>query len=510
LAASRQFRSLARDATRFCAVGNNGSVASSPDGVTWTNQTGIADALTNSWNGLTYANGLFVAVGNLGEVMTSPDCVTWTERNAGRLVANPDTGITGFLSSVTFGNGLFVAVGEEPQNAGPTIGLIATSPDGTTWTQRDSSVPPDVGASFDAVAYGNGRFVVAGLRIDGGTNVVTSEDGINWSSLGSPFGRDFVGDIVYANGMFVAVGGRIWTSTDGITWTLRQDYRNLNRVAFGNGRFTATGNLGVILVSTDGIEWMQVASPTGHSLFGVAYAPAPLDRFVAVGDGVAAYSDGDEVVTVEASIDDVTLAEGDAGTTNAVFTVTLSQASTRDVTIDYTTADLSAVAGADYQPTTGTLTIPAGALTGNIVVPVLGDVLDEFDEVFAVILSGATEATIVDSQGRGTIANDDTPPAISIEGTIPAEGDSGTTPAVFTVRLSAPSGKMVEVDFATADGTATAGEDYVHSDGTLTFPIGATEATITVDILGDTIYEGSETFFLNLSNPQNATLAPKP
>jgi hypothetical protein len=512
LAASRTLRSVAWDGSRFCAVGNTGAIAESTDGVTWNNKTGPAPVTTNAWNAVAHGNGLFVAVGNFAEIMSSSDCATWTERNPGQSLT-PDAGITGFLSDLAFGNGLFVAVGEEQPDAGSTIGLIATSPDGITWTQQDSSLPVDVGVSLDAVGYGAGLFVAAGLRADGGTNVVTSPDGIHWTSRGSPFGaNEFVADIAYANGTFVAVGTRIWTSADGIAWTVRQDYRSLNSVAFGNGRFTAVGLSGAILTSLDGIEWVQSATspPQAHTLIGVAHGSAPADRFVAVGDSVMAYSDGDEVVSVSVSIDDVTLAEGDAGTTNAVFTVTLSAPSPRDVTLDYTTADVSAVAGADYEPGAGTLTIPAGALTGNIVVPVLGDARDEFDEVFAVNLTAATEATILDGEGLGTIVNDDTPPTISIEGTIPPEGDSGTTPAVFTVHLSAPSGKVVEVDFATADGTATAGEDYVAADGTLTFPIGATEATITVNILGDTIYEGSETFFLNLTNPQNATLAPKP
>src|SRR5207247_4313825 len=159
-------------------------------------------AATNLWFSVAPGSGLFVAVGDQGEIMSSPDCVTWTERNPGRLLA-PEAGITGFLSSVAYGGGLFVAVGEEPTASGPTIALIATSSDGITWTQRDSSLPANIGASLDAVAYGNGRFVAAGFRADGGTNLVTSTAGVSWTTL-TPFATEFVADITHGNGTFVA------------------------------------------------------------------------------------------------------------------------------------------------------------------------------------------------------------------------------------------------------------------------------------------------------------------
>src|SRR5207247_6127246 len=120
-------------------------------------------------------------------------------------------------------------------------------------------------------------------------------------------------------------------------------------------------------------------------------------------------------------------------------------------------------------------TFPPGTVTRTITVAVLSDALDEADETFFVNLSAAVAANIVDGQGAGTIVDDDGAPSLTIAGAIPSEGDSGSTPAVFTVRLSAPSGKEVRVDFATADGTATAGEDYLANAGTLVFAPGITE-----------------------------------
>jgi glycosyl hydrolase family 44/Calx-beta domain-containing protein len=97
-------------------------------------------------------------------------------------------------------------------------------------------------------------------------------------------------------------------------------------------------------------------------------------------------------------------------------------------------------------------------------------------------------------------------PTISIGDVGVAEGDAGTTSAVFTATLSAPSGQTVSASFATADGTATAGQDYVAAAGTVSFPPGITAQPVSVDIVGDTVFEGDETFVVNLSNPVNGTI----
>src|SRR5207248_6369987 len=113
-----------------------------------------------------------------------------------------------------------------------------------------------------------------------------------------------------------------------------------------------------------------------------------------------------------------------------------------------------------------------------------------------------------DSQGVGTILDNDPPPSIIIRDASVREGNSGTTLMVFTVTLSAPSEKWVYVNFATANGTATtADNDYRATSGTLSFAPGQTTATISVVIVGDTRREANETFFINLSGASNATIA---
>src|SRR5205814_2094267 len=136
----------------------------------------------------------------------------------------------------------------------------------------------------------------------------------------------------------------------------------------------------------------------------------------------------------------------------------------------YATANGTALAGTDYVSTNGLLSFAPGTTSQTITVRVNGDLLNEANETFFVNLSNPTNATFSDSQGVGTINNDD--PVVS---TIPnndvmvTEGNSGTTNAVFTVSLSSLTRQTAALNFATADGTALAGTDYVSTNGLVTF-----------------------------------------
>src|SRR5439155_1558307 len=114
--------------------------------------------------------------------------------------------------------------------------------------------------------------------------------------------------------------------------------------------------------------------------------------------------------------------------------------------------------------------------------------------------------TIVRSQGVGTIANDDTAAGvgnISISDVTVTEGNAGTSIATFTVTRTGGTAAF-DANYATADGTATAGSDYVaQPTGTLSFASGALTQTVSVTIRGDTIYEPNETFFVNLTGATN-------
>jgi large repetitive protein len=205
------------------------------------------------------------------------------------------------------------------------------------------------------------------------------------------------------------------------------------------------------------------------------------------------------------TIHDSTVAEGSTGTVAATFSLTLSATSTQTVTVAYWTGDGTAVAGSDYQAASGTLSFAPGETSKTISVLVNGDRISEQTETFVVNLSSPTNASIADSQGVGTILDDE--PRISIADARVNEGNTGTRPITFTVSLSAAYDVPVTLSYATANNTATAGSDYQAKSGTLTLPAGQTSGTITVQVSGDRLAEPNETFFVNLSNPNYGVIS---
>jgi hypothetical protein len=206
------------------------------------------------------------------------------------------------------------------------------------------------------------------------------------------------------------------------------------------------------------------------------------------------------------------MAEGNAGQTAFRFTASLDQAQSAPVTVDFATANATATAPSDYTANTGTITFAPGETAKTVTVQVNGDTAVESDETFNVNLANATgNATIADTTGVGTIVNDDQPATasrISIGDARIAEGNAGQTAFRFTAALDQAQSAPVTVDFATANGTATAPSDYAATTGTLTFAPGETAKTVTVQVNGDTRKERDETFAVNLSNATgNATIA---
>ena len=205
---------------------------------------------------------------------------------------------------------------------------------------------------------------------------------------------------------------------------------------------------------------------------------------------------------VSVAIGDMSVNEADG---NAIFTVTLTGAIQDALTVDYATANVSALAGSDYADTHGTLTFTAGSPTGStltITVPINNDLISEPTETYNVNLSNVVttgSASITDVLGLGTILDND---AVSV-----AIGDMSVNEAdgnaIFTVTLTGAIQDALTVDYATANVSALAGSDYADTHGTLTFtagsPTGST-LTITVPINNDLISEPTETYNVNLSN----------
>jgi hypothetical protein len=211
------------------------------------------------------------------------------------------------------------------------------------------------------------------------------------------------------------------------------------------------------------------------------------------------------------SLDDVTVTEGNAGTTTATFTVSLSSAPQgSDVTFDIATSNGSATtSNNDYvAKSLMSQVIPAGETTYTFTVTINGDTNVEPDENFFVNVTSVVGASVADGQGAGTIQNDDLP-LLSINDVSMNEGNSGTATFTFTVSLSAPAPNTVTLDIATQDNTATvAGNDYVSRSLTSqTIAAGSSTYTFDAIVNGDVNIESNETFFVNVTNVSGARIS---
>ncbi|HEX8119085.1 MAG TPA: Calx-beta domain-containing protein, partial [Pyrinomonadaceae bacterium] len=263
---------------------------------------------------------------------------------------------------------------------------------------------------------------------------------------------------------------------------------------FAGGETSKTFNVTVAddtLDEPDETVSLNLSSPVGASLGAQSTATLTIN-------------DNDAAPTL--SINDAAVTEGDAGTVNAVFNVTLSAASGQTVTVNFATSDGTAAAPGDYAPNSGALTFTPGETSKNFTVAVNGDTTNEADETFFVHLSSPTNATVGDAQGQGTIANDEAAGTFLFSSSTYSADENAGSAAVTVTRTGGPAGGVSVNDATASGGTATAGSDYTAASGTLTFASGETSKTFNVPVADDTLFEGSETFNLALSSPDGGTL----
>ena len=152
----------------------------------------------------------------------------------------------------------------------------------------------------------------------------------------------------------------------------------------------------------------------------------PTNATVADAQGLGTINN-DDFAPPTLAINDVSRNEGNSGSTSFVFTVTRSGDLTKTSSVTYITASNTAVSGSDYDGASGTLNFAIGEATKTITVNVKGDTTFEANEIFYVNLSSATNATIVDAQGLGSITNDDAQPDTGSVSTIADPNDPSKT-----------------------------------------------------------------------------------
>jgi sugar lactone lactonase YvrE len=425
-----------------------------------------------------------------------------------------DSSSLDFTLTVTNPVPMIASPGEQSSTEGASVGLQieASDPDGDPLVFSATGLPPDLTIN-PSTGFISGT--IGAMAANGSPYTVVAEvsDGVNSSQIMFTWVVNAVFPLVSiadqtalesnaAGAVFLvslsAVTGRTVTvefATADDSAIAGQDYRAVSgQLTFNPG--VTTQMLTVPLIDD------TLDEPSETFLVNLRNA---VNADIEDGQAVGTIQDDD--VAPELSINNVTVTEGNSGTTAAEFTVTLSEASGQTIRVDFSTANGTAVAGEDYQATSGTLVFSPGSTTQMLTVLVVGDVQVEPDETFVVNLSNAANAEIADGQGAVLITNDDVAPQLSIDDVTVAEGNVGPILAVFTVTLAPASSQTVTVNFATADDSAIAGQDYQAASGTLTFTPGVTNQTLTVFVIGDEQIEMNETFLVNLSGAVNAEIS---
>jgi hypothetical protein len=199
------------------------------------------------------------------------------------------------------------------------------------------------------------------------------------------------------------------------------------------------------------------------------------------------------------SVSDVEVMEGNSDTTEAVFWISLSQAESATVTVNYATADGTATLyDNDYLSASGTLIFEPGTTSLPVLVSVVGDPWIEDNEVFALYLSNPSGyAAIADGIGTGTILDDE--PVVSLFAADPDAAEEGSNPGAFTVARTGNTSTDLVVYYEIT-GSAGNGVDYASLSGSALIPAGQSSAPIDISPINDASAEGAETAHILLTS----------
>ena len=355
---------------------------------------------------------------------------------------------------------------------------------------------------------GNSIFSNSGLGIDLDETGVTPNDATDSDDGANNLQNFPVITSVMSLGSSTTIQGSL-KSTPNTTFQI-DFYSSAALDPSGNGEGAHFFNTTSITTDGNGDAAINVTFPAslgaGRVVTATATDPVGNTSEFSAGDSTGAAGNAQFSVSSIQVIEDLGL---------ATITVLRSGGSTGNLTVDYATADITAISGQDYTSTSGTLSFSGGETSKSFQIPILDDATTEPDETFEVVLRNASslESVGVPNTLVVTIQDRTTVPFLELTSASAVEGNPGsTTEVLFTVSLSAATGRTVSVNYATSNLTATGGAscnnqgvDYETTSGSLTFQPGNTSLTIPVKICGDTSAEANESFLVTLSSPANAT-----
>ncbi|MDJ1173777.1 Ig-like domain-containing protein [Roseofilum capinflatum] len=386
-----------------------------------------------------------------------------------------------------------------------------------TGTSNSDNITSNTTPTFTGTAEANSTVTLAS-SVDGTIGTATADGSGNWSITASTLSagnHDITATVSDAAGNTGAASAALGITVDttaptvtvnslstldttpALTGTVDDNSASIQVTVNGNS-YTGTNN-------GDG-TWTLADNTISPALSAGTYEVAVSATDSAGNGGNDSSSNELVVATPEIQFSEASYAanEGD-GTTNLI---TL----TRNTTLGISEVQVSVTGGeatgnADYTDSGFPLTVVfnEGEDSKTVALPIIDDTVDEPDETISFEVTAQNNATIgAQSTTTLNIADNDAEPNLSIND-VTVNEDAGTL--AFTVSLDAASAQEITVDYATADGTATAGSDYTSINGTLTFAAGETSQEITVTITDDSLDETNETFTVDLSSANNATIS---
>ncbi|HTO11676.1 MAG TPA: Calx-beta domain-containing protein, partial [Candidatus Binatia bacterium] len=369
-----------------------------------------------------------------------------------------------------------------------TVGLALAAGTGVATIVEPRTAVLNIGqaAAAGAIEFASSTFEAAENVAGGLATIGVIRSGGTLGGVTVAYATSDVGACPAPAGAFYACAGSDYTATSGT-------------LTFGQGETFKTFTVPILNDAlVEGVESLNLTLST----------PGPIDSGVRLGvRSSAQLKIVDDELALGFSATTYTVAE--AGGSISVK-VELTGVSATPVTVHYATSDGTATAGQDYVATSGTLTFPPpgtaiGIRTQTFTIPILPDTLAEGTETINVTLSSPTGgAQLIAGRASAvvSITDDDQGGIIEFDAPTFSEVEGAGVATIRVKRSAAPGGgplaSGVTVDYATSDGTATAGVDYTATAGRLTFAAGETLKTFTIPLIDDTLGEGDETVNLRL------------